>query len=289
MKGIFIVPVLICLMLLIGCTQQTPPANNPPAGNQTPPSNQTQLTKENACTDSGGTVTTMLCCGSVGDFPDTCLIGACGCSPDNSHQVKACNCGEGKCWDDSKSRCVTQEMPSQPENETPSEPNLVDMSQIYKFDSVHSYTYEISTTAGGQMTKMNMSTSITADTVNGTAAWLEQTDMTVQGMGVTSKTWIDKVTYKCLETMTVMNYGGQVIEQPGQCPTEGPNSAERTGTTTPQLTPLGIESVTVPAGTFTAAKYSLENVTYWSATSVPVPLKIAYADGLVTMELVSYT
>ena len=63
-------------------------------------------TPEQACINSGGTVTTQLCCKSANDFPNTCLIGACGCSPDNSHDVKVCNCGEGKCWDSSKSQCV---------------------------------------------------------------------------------------------------------------------------------------------------------------------------------------
>jgi hypothetical protein len=163
------------------------------------------------------------------------------------------------------------------------------MDQLYKFGSVHSYKYEITSTAGGQTTKMNLSTSITSDTVDGVAAWLQQTDMTVQGVAVTSKTWVDKVAYKCLRTMTVMNYGGQNIEQPGQCPTEGPNSAARTETTTPQVTFLGSESVTVPAGTFTADKYSLENVTYWATSSVPMPLKVSYSDGSAVMELVSYT
>lgn len=55
-------------------------------------------TKEQACINSGGTVNTSLCCASVGDFPNTCLIGACGCSPENSHNVKVCDCPEGKCF-----------------------------------------------------------------------------------------------------------------------------------------------------------------------------------------------
>ena len=54
---------------------------------------------EKACVDSGGNVTTSMCCGSVGDFPNTCLIGACGCSPENSHEVKTCDCGPDKCFD----------------------------------------------------------------------------------------------------------------------------------------------------------------------------------------------
>jgi hypothetical protein len=59
---------------------------------------------EQGCIGSGGTVTTALCCQSVGDFPSTCGIGACGCAPENSHQVKTCDCGIGKCFDGS--RCV---------------------------------------------------------------------------------------------------------------------------------------------------------------------------------------
>lgn len=55
--------------------------------------------KEQACEDSGGTVTTGLCCESVGDFPNLCLIGPCGCAPDNSHDVRICDCGEGNCFD----------------------------------------------------------------------------------------------------------------------------------------------------------------------------------------------
>jgi len=55
-------------------------------------------TVDQACTNSGGTVTTALCCKSSNDFPNTCLIGACGCSPENSRTVKMCDCGEGKCF-----------------------------------------------------------------------------------------------------------------------------------------------------------------------------------------------
>jgi len=57
------------------------------------------ISKESACTNSGGIVATGMCCLQTGDFPDLCLIGACGCSPDNSHEVKVCECGEGMCFD----------------------------------------------------------------------------------------------------------------------------------------------------------------------------------------------
>lgn len=63
--------------------------------------------KEQACINSGGSVRTFLCCKSTGDFPNLCLIGPCGCSPENSHEVKICDCGEGKCFDGNK--CVQVE------------------------------------------------------------------------------------------------------------------------------------------------------------------------------------
>ena len=57
-----------------------------------------------ACLDSGGTLTTGLCCQSTDDFPDTCAIGACGCAPDFSHTVRLCDCGPAACFDGSE--CV---------------------------------------------------------------------------------------------------------------------------------------------------------------------------------------
>jgi hypothetical protein len=60
--------------------------------------------KERACINSGVTVNTTSCCESVSDFPNYCLGVACDCSPENSHQVKVCDCGSDKCFDGEK--CV---------------------------------------------------------------------------------------------------------------------------------------------------------------------------------------
>jgi hypothetical protein len=57
--------------------------------------------KEQACLNSGGQVSISLCCKATGDFPNLCLIGPCGCSTDNSHQVKICDCGPDKCFNGS--------------------------------------------------------------------------------------------------------------------------------------------------------------------------------------------
>jgi hypothetical protein len=53
---------------------------------------------EAGCLASGGRVSEAVCCLSVKDYPGTCVIGACGCSAENSHAVKTCTCPTGKCF-----------------------------------------------------------------------------------------------------------------------------------------------------------------------------------------------
>jgi hypothetical protein len=60
--------------------------------------NEEKTAAEKSCTDAGGTVKTSSCCLSATDFPNLCVIGACGCSAENSHEIKTCDCGEGKCF-----------------------------------------------------------------------------------------------------------------------------------------------------------------------------------------------
>ena len=62
--------------------------------------------KEYNCTHSGGTVETVFCCVSAGNFPNLCAIGACGCPPDSSHEISTCNCGNNKCYNGNK--CVSR-------------------------------------------------------------------------------------------------------------------------------------------------------------------------------------
>jgi hypothetical protein len=61
------------------------------------------------CQKAGGTTTTASCCKSTQDFPNTCLRGPCGCSPENSHDVKVCQCPSGKCFDGTN--CVVPPQP----------------------------------------------------------------------------------------------------------------------------------------------------------------------------------
>lgn len=50
------------------------------------------------CQRTGGTVVRSLCCNTVGDFPDTCLVGACSCAPSGSHEVASCQCPDFGCF-----------------------------------------------------------------------------------------------------------------------------------------------------------------------------------------------
>jgi phosphate starvation-inducible membrane PsiE len=62
--------------------------------------NQVETQSEvNTCIASGGKIMTQMCCKSVGDFPNTCMIGACGCSLENSHEISICVCPENNCFD----------------------------------------------------------------------------------------------------------------------------------------------------------------------------------------------
>lgn len=59
-----------------------------------------------ACAGSGGKVVTEQCCTSAQPFPNTCLIGACGCSAQNSAPLSVCVCPAGQCFDGM--RCVAR-------------------------------------------------------------------------------------------------------------------------------------------------------------------------------------
>lgn len=78
-KALIVLGIILLIIALSGCTTQVP-------------------STEQSCIASGGTVSTALCCKSASDFPNSCLIGACGCSPDNSHEIRVCDCGEAKCF-----------------------------------------------------------------------------------------------------------------------------------------------------------------------------------------------
>lgn len=66
----------------------------------------TGSTPEERCVETGGTVTSGLCCAATDDFPSSCSIGACGCAPDSSHEIQKCECPGAMCFDPTVG-CVT--------------------------------------------------------------------------------------------------------------------------------------------------------------------------------------
>jgi hypothetical protein len=59
-----------------------------------------------ACLASGGSVADASCCFQVGDFPDTCKVGACSCSPQYSAPTQVCQCPQGECFGAKVPGCV---------------------------------------------------------------------------------------------------------------------------------------------------------------------------------------
>ena len=177
---------------------------------------------------------------------------------------------------------VTKDTSSQNSNEA-----ALKMSKLYRYGMLSQFEYKITSSAGGQQSELNLKYRISSDSLNGKEAWLQESDMSVQGNTATTKIWLDKSNLGCLKINTVMNYAGQTFAQDGQCPTEGPNSAAKSAVE-PDLTYVGKESVTVPAGTFNAKKYESNGATFWVDDNVPLPLKVSYGVGSTVMELVSY-
>ena len=165
------------------------------------------------------------------------------------------------------------------------------MDKLYNYGMLKNYEYRVTSTAGGVDTVTNMKYGVTSDPVNGVAAWKTSVNIESQGATITSNTWLSKANYKCLKITTTINAMGQNIDQEAECPQEGPNAVSSPDASMPQLQFVGSESVTVPAGTFSAEKYQLESVMYWYSSGVPLPIKVTYTSAQVStaMELVSYS
>ena len=102
MRKLIILLVLVAIVVTSGCVSQIGEEETTTIITTTTiPATTTTVTSslEMKCINSGGTVSTAMCCKNIIEFPNTCLVGACGCSPENSHEVKTCDCGEGKCFD----------------------------------------------------------------------------------------------------------------------------------------------------------------------------------------------
>jgi hypothetical protein len=51
------------------------------------------------CLNTGGTPTEGMCCKGAGPNPNSCGVGSCGCSADESEVTPLCSCPQGQCYD----------------------------------------------------------------------------------------------------------------------------------------------------------------------------------------------
>jgi hypothetical protein len=100
-KIILIISVIIAIILAAGCVAYLMIRNNNGQNENISPEQKTLDDLELACENSGGIVISAMCCAQTENFPNLCLIGACGCAPDFSHQVEICDCGPSKCFNGS--------------------------------------------------------------------------------------------------------------------------------------------------------------------------------------------
>jgi hypothetical protein len=157
------------------------------------------------------------------------------------------------------------------------------------------YQYLLTINSGGTSMQADLKTEISSDSYMGTPAIHHNNTMVMPGMGMTTITdiYYDTTFSNILGgTITTIINGQTTVTAipPGPLQNSGSNSTSFQRETT--LTYQGTETVTVPAGTFTADKYTAitdnGSATYWVAPGVPVPVKyniVSTGNGDTTAEL----
>lgn len=161
---------------------------------------------------------------------------------------------------------------------------------LYDYDKVNHYEYKITSTSGGQTSVANIKYNIGSESYNGQSAWVLSSDVALEGATATSKVYMSKATRRCIAVEIESAVLGQTYKTQSKCDTATEVQTDAKGSA--QVTAEGTETVTVPAGTFTATKYSTSSgATYWMAAGVPVPVKFsASAAGATSVgELVSFS
>gem|GEM_PF-3718821 len=156
------------------------------------------------------------------------------------------------------------------------------LSQLYNYAGVKTFVYR--TESAG--VKTDISYSVSSGTIDGKSAWIHTTETETQGIASKTMTYLDKATLGCLKITSTVNAMGQVIENAVDCPTSGPDAPKASE---PYLEYKGTETLTVPAGTYSADKYEIESsgIEYFVASGVPIPVKVEYLDS--EMKLVSWS
>lgn len=159
------------------------------------------------------------------------------------------------------------------------------------------YTYRMN--AAGQ--NVDMKTATTTGSYGGVSAARHLTSTMTMGTGdqamvTVTDTYFDPSTDKLLGGHTKATMGGSVLYDKDIAADDSTYAkSDYAGQSTTAIpVPSGVESVTVPKGTYTATKYTITNsdgtVNYWLAAGVPMPVKMEVTASGTTaaMELVDY-
>jgi len=183
-------------------------------------------------------------------------------------------------------------------NSTQNNTSGTTFNSLVDYNKVHWYEYNMTSVTSSGLGSQSESTKIRADlgvNYNGTTA--DKYNMTMANMVILNNTtsmimeeYVDHSTGRVLGGRMVVNLNGNVTET--SMPPTSAGQGMGTGMSVDMLnvsgnstlTAAGSESVTVPAGTFTATKYTWKDGTttggvgyIWIASGVPIPVKEMYS------------
>ena len=151
----------------------------------------------------------------------------------------------------------------------------IQLSVIYNYASVRESNYKITSYSDTKTTNAELKTTVFAENLDNTPAWLTENEIVLQEASSKTKTWIDKDSMKCMKIVIETTYGGKIYEQEMDCSSEGITGTSRTSN---EAKFLAAESITVPLGTFAANKYEVvsgnSKIYLWAVANVPIPLKV---------------
>lgn len=174
------------------------------------------------------------------------------------------------------------------------------LGSIVDYSKVKWYEYQMTSTSGGTPTTMKMREDFKVDYQGKTANKVTITmDSTSSGSTTSTEitTYMDTANSATLGGHMTMKTDGTVVMDQDIPASAAASTTPSTGSTQNPLqtyqdssmTNSGTESVTVPAGTYTATKYTWTSGdatgSAWVASSVPLPVKITSSSSGTTMDM----
>ncbi|WP_424358567.1 hypothetical protein [Methanocella sp. MCL-LM] len=155
------------------------------------------------------------------------------------------------------------------------------LGSLYSLGQLHSFEYRMTTSVEGESMVMNMKTEML-------------------GQGVDPKDGKTKDHMKVTTTMDIPGMGSQTNSMDFYLDPEAEDSDDSSSgadymTSDASLVNVGVETITVPAGTFTCTKYTVtedgQTTTFWASPQAPLPVKYeGTSEGsTITTELVSWS